>query len=318
MDGWGEERREAARRRLSLAAAGAVHALGLLVLAIRPPSVAPPRVAPYDEETIALEIVPEVAVTARESPAPPEPPLQPAPGTAALPASSLVVARVASGAVPSDDPYGEGAAALQGHGPGAGAPASADAVGSASANPPRDRALPPPLRPLAVQAPMAALGGPLGVAPAAGSEVMVAVRSAAERSGPAQGHGVARITVEEDGTVSAVTVSGVGWEAAGQGMRTALVGRKLRVPKGARGVVVALSLDAQVTRVPPVLTGEARARAMAPDTALGGADDNHGSMKDNHGGMFPGAPNMAVIDPTLLLPLKRWTVKVELVSEQGR
>jgi hypothetical protein len=75
--------------------------------------------------------------------------------------------------------------------------------------------------------------------------------------------------------------------------------------------VITLSLDAEVTRVPPVLTGEARAKPM-------GMDNAHGGVEDNHGGFGVGAPNMAVIDPTLLAPLKRRNVKVELVSEQAR
>ena len=49
-----------------------------------------------------------------------------------------------------------------------------------------------------------------------------------------------------------------------------------------------------------------------------GFDGAVGGVEDNHRGFHPGASNMAVIDPAALLPLRRRTVKVELVGEQAR
>jgi hypothetical protein len=306
MDPGGEERRETRRHRVSLALAGALHALGLLFLAARPSPIVPPPIVPED---VVVELLTEVAVSVPESSTQLVPPTSSLPGAPAVPAGAPIAARRSAAAGAADDPYGDGAVAIDGARAGSGPPVSE--APSAAASPPRDRALPPPLLPLAVRAPLAALAGPLGAVPAVGGEVMVAAQKAAERSGPAQGHGTVRITVEEDGTVSGVMVSGAGWEAAGQGLRAALAGRKLRVAKGAHGAVITLSLNAEVTRVPPVLTGQARAQAV-------GMDAPHGGVEDNHSGFHPGASNMAVIDPTLLAPLKRRNVRVELVSEQAR
>jgi hypothetical protein len=195
--------------------------------------------------------------------------------------------------------------------------ASPAASATAAAAPDR---LPPPLLPRALHAPAAALGGtpaaPEGQADmSASAQVRATVQRVAEAKGPAQGHGVIRVTVDEDGSVSGVVVSGTGWEAAASAIRAALVGRRVHVPRGARGVVIAFLADAYVTRTPPVLTGEARAQPMrsgVPAEMAPPTDDEH------RGGFHPAAPNMAVIDPRALLPLPRRVVKLDSLGEQPR
>jgi hypothetical protein len=145
--------------------------------------------------------------------------------------------------------------------------------------------------------------------------MMATAQRVAEASGPAQGHGTIRITVEEDGSVSSVVASGTGWEAAAKALRAALTGRRFHVPKGARGVVISFAVDARVTRVPPVLTGEARAQQQgiaADGWVPPPTDDEH------RGGFHPAAPKMAVINPFALLPIPRRVVKLDALGEQPR
>jgi hypothetical protein len=301
------------RFRISMAVAGAVHVGVVLLVATRS---APIAVSPPPPE----ELVPILVDLFTEAPAllPAEPVAVPA-AVAAAPAPAgpaaprkakgpLAVAGAGRGDIAASGGAGEGAGLVPG---GSDAPA-----GSAPPTPVPDRALPPPLLPLAVQAPAAVLMAPLGATQAAagltaGAQVVATAQSAADGKGPSRGHGTLRITVEQDGSVSAVSVSGVGWEAAAQAIRAALAGRRLRVPSGARGVVISLALDAAVSYVPAVLTGEARAAAVGFNGAVGG-------VEDNHHGFHPGAANMAVINPTALLPLRRRSVKVEILGEQAR
>jgi hypothetical protein len=245
-------------------------------------------------EPLAGSTAPAGTATSRRSPSAGPPARVEADGDALAAGSTLDV----RGAVPAE---------------GAPAPSVAPAV---TATPDR---LPPPLVPRALHAPagvlelpLAALQGPSGTSAAA--QVSAAVQKGADQRGPAQGRTTIRITVEGDGSVSSVTASGAGWEAAAAAIRAALSGRRLRMAAGAKGVVLALAVDATTTRVPPVLTGEARARPLN----AGPGDMTVPPIYDDHSGLHPGALNMALIDTTALLPIPRRVVKVQVVSELPR
>jgi hypothetical protein len=301
-----------------MAVAGAGHACALLIVATRPPPIAASPPPPEEVVPILVDIFTDAPALLPPVPqTPPEAVAAPA-AVAAAPAATASAQRRAQGpAALAGEGRGDTAPpAGAGEGVGLASTAPDAPAGSAPLNAVPDRALPPPLLPLAVQAPAAVLVAPLGAAQAAagltaGAQVVATAQRAADGKGPARGHGTLRITVEQDGSVSGVVVSGVGWEAAAQAIRAALAGRRLRVPSGARGVVISLALDAAVTRVPPVISGEARAAGVGFDAAVGG-------VEDNHRGFHPGASNMAVIDPTALAPLRRRSVKVELLGEQAR
>ncbi len=126
---------------------------------------------------------------------------------------------------------------------------------------------PPPLLPRAEHAPREALEAPLAALATQGvssvaAQAMGTVRRAVERGAPRQGRATLRVTVDEDGTVSSVVASGGDWEGVARAIQAALAGRRLRVPAGAHGVVISFAASATVTRVPAVLTGEARATPM--------------------------------------------------------
>lgn len=305
--------------------AAAFHGLAAVLLATRPAPRHPPPAAP-DEPIAAFDVELDTAAAATaRAPEPPEPGEAPAIGAAARPfpePRAPLHPPAARARETSAEPIVEGG---DGH-PGAGtvdAPGSGERQGSspaaaATASVTPD-SLPPPLLPRALHAPAAALGGPLAAlesqtGTSASAQVRATVQRLAETSGPTQGHGTIRITVEEDGSVSSVVASGTGWEAAAQAIRAALAGRRLRVPKGARGVTISFAADALKTRVPPVLTGEAR----ADPVGFGGGGKTSAPTDDEHRGFHPAPPNMAVINPLALLPIPRRVVKVELLGEEPR
>ena len=282
------------------------------------PRVAPPKtpgepvepIAPIAPMAIEIDTNPE----APRALAPPEAPAQSAPiAVAGARIHAARTLKAAPGSVAeSSDREGAGSAPVTGELPGS-SPAAAATVAAVP------DMLPPPLVPRALHAPAAALGGPLAAPEgqadmSASAQARATVQRVAEASGPAQGHGVIRITVDEDGSVSGVVVSGTGWEAAASAIRAALAGRRFHVPSGARGVVVSFIANAYVTRVPPVLTGEARAQPMRS----GAAEEMAPPTDDEHRGFHPAAPNMAVINPLALLPIPRRVVKLDSLGEQPR
>jgi hypothetical protein len=299
------------------AIAVACHALAVGLMMTR----GAPRVAPQRAPDEPIEPIAPIAV---EIDADPETPRAPSPPEAPARSAPIAVARartratmmlkaapesVAEGTGALLTPLGSLTEGLPGSSPAA--PATAVAV--------PDR-LPPPLLPRALHAPAAALGGPLAAPEgqadmSASAQVRATVQRVAEAKGPAQGHGMIRITVDEDGSVSGVVVSGTGWEAAANAIRAALAGRRVHVPTGARGVVISFLADAYVTHTPPVLTGEARAQSMrlaVPAEMAPPTDDEH------RGGVALPAPNAAVIDPRALLPIPRRVVKLDSLGEQPR
>ncbi len=297
----------AGRMRVAGAIALGGHALALL--ATRPPPHAPepppvvPSLPPEPFAEIAVEVdpVPELpaARLPSEAPAPPPEIASPLPAPPHRASMAPGIAKAGPGESPSA--------------PGAGGdpllPVATAALPAVAASiTARPDALPPPLLPLAVHAPPAVLGelaAPEGASPtSASAQVSGTVQRVAQTGGPRQGHGVLRITVGEDGTVTGVSASGTGWDAVASAIRAALAGRRLRVPSGARGVVISFAIDAMVTRAPPVLTGEARAHP----SGLGG---------DAYRGADTGALNMAVIDYRALLPIERRVVKLQALGEEA-
>ncbi len=289
--------------RVTTAAAVALHALALTVVATRQPLSRPLAPAIAEPELLPIELAEPAPV-----PEPPrlEGPVTPAPGAVAAsrPRSARLAARAPDPGPTASTATGAGASDEAAAGaPGIGAPS---ATALAAAGPPD--ALPPPLLPRATPAPFAALAGPLatGYGLRTSTEVMAAVQRVAQGpAAPANGHGLLRVTVDADGTVSGVSSTSASWAGMVSALRAAFAGRRFRAP-GGHGVVLAFACDAYVTSAPAVLTGEKRAE---PSSSIG----------PQGGGMsIDKAPIMAVIDYKALLPGPRRVVKVELTGEEPR
>jgi hypothetical protein len=194
----------------------------------------------------------------------------PAPAAAAGPVAATAApkARRARGPIVAAAPAsaGEGEPLSQ---ESAGAASAAPAAVTAAASaPPRD-ALPPPLVPRAIRAPEAVLEAPLAQRNAeagvdAGAQVIGAARAVADTNAPRNGRGTIEIATDADGNVVRVTSTSPSWESYARDLRAQLGGKRLRVPPGARGVAVRLSVSAEVTSAPKLLTGEEKAKPCRP------------------------------------------------------
>jgi len=295
------------RMRVTATTAVVLHALALAFAATE--KAPPPSADPAAVELDPIEIV--------EAPTP----------LRALPVEPAV-APVATTGAPSPVARPRVAAHARAPGASSGGAAAAEASSSEEAAPggtgltlspetsaasaPAPDALPPPLLPRAVSAPWSVLEGPLaarsaGLGLSTSSQVTATVQRVAQsEAAPANGHGMVRITVEEDGTVSGVTTTSPSWAALARALRAALAGRRFRAP-GRHGAVLSYAVDAVLTRAPALLTGEKRATA-SPD----GVGSQQGGMSVDK------APQMAVIDYQALLPVLRHVVKVELLREDPR
>ncbi len=140
---------------------------------------------------------------------------------------------------------------------------------------------------------------------ASGPLVAAARAAASIAAAPAEGSATFRIDVGTDGSVNSVTADHGAWKATASALRSALAGRRLRVPPGAAGVSVELRVDARITNAPRLLTGEekvkpcSQARGRLP---WGGSPDTTPT-------------NTGCIDATALLPLRRRLVSVALLRE---
>ncbi|APR77615.1 Hypothetical protein A7982_02962 [Minicystis rosea] len=298
-----------------MAVAVALHllVLGSLRLA-RPPLPSTPS-AMRAETTIDLAIDPP-----SDPPASIEAPrasvsTEASPATVARATSPRSVARKPSAAPQVDGP-GQGAvpsaagpvAAAEVGGDHA-APSAGDVSASPAAKGAKGDALPPPLVPRAVHAPRGvfdALTAPHEASPASGAapQLIGLARSVADASAPQRGHGTVRIDIDEGGNVTRVSATSPSWEAYARALQAKLAGRRLRVAPGAHGAVVKLAVDADVTAVPRMLTGEAKAMPCRP-------------MDRDQAGRSDAIPNVGCNDLTALLPIPRHRVNVSIASEQS-
>jgi hypothetical protein len=280
-----------------------------------PPAAPSPAAAGAPPDTLDIEW---------SAPPEPTPPAEPLDAPAARPGAGLPRRPAPATRVAAAPAGGLGAlAGPAGDGPVGDAPGLEQAPGASPSAAVTSTALPdglpPPLMPRAVRAPRGVLEIPLATrqgqtGTSASAQLMATVQRSADAGGPPGGRGTIRVVIDADGSVSSVTATGVGWEEAARRIRAALGGRRLTVPKGARGLVVSFAAEARVTRAPAVLTGEARAqpaRAGTPEWAAPPTDDNH------RGAAVP-PPNMAVIDALALVPLPRRVVTVVLLGEEPR
>lgn len=299
------------------AAAVALHALALLGLSVsRPP---PPPDGPSPQ---AMDLVTVTLDATSEPPSPraaaPAAPLPPSAGVDTdVRARKPILGRASerAPAVPAEPEPATGAtgAVVTGTDPDAFSAPDMGPAPSLTTIPPVSAppdALPPPLVPRAIPAPSAIFGSQFSAndnAPPAsgGAQIIGTVRAVAEQSAPRNGHGTIRVEVDGTGAVVRVTSSSPSWAAAARSLQASLAGRRLRVPSGGRGVILLFSVDAEITKAPPVLTGEAKA---APCSA----------EKKDQVGRVGGLPEPGCIDVLALLPLPRHRVTVKLAGEQPR
>lgn len=170
--------------------------------------------------------------------------------------------------------------------------------------------LPPPLAPRAMRAPSAVFGDqidPLRAAPSssAGAQLLGSIRALANQGAPQNGRGVIRIEVDATGAVTGVTSSSPSWEKVARSLAASLVNRRVRVPSGKRGLVITYAVDADVTTVPPAITGEVKATPCKLE-------------QTNDVGRYGRLPDPGCIDVLALLPIPRHRVTVKLLGEQVR
>jgi hypothetical protein len=170
-------------------------------------------------------------------------------------------------------------------------------------------ALPPPLVPRPIRAPAAVFGARIdardGVSPSSGgAQILGAVRAVADKGAPRNGHGTIRVEVDATGAVTRVTSSSPSWGKVARSIQAALAGRRIRVPSGGRGLAITVAVDADVTNVPPLITGEAKA---APCSRV----------ETDQVGRLGRLPDPGCVDWLALLPLTRHRVSVKLVGEQA-
>ena len=168
--------------------------------------------------------------------------------------------------------------------------------------------LPPPLLPRVTPAPSAVFGTTIpsrdGVSPSSGgAQILGTVRAVAAKGAPRNGHGTIRIEVDATGAVTRVTCSSPSWEKVARSIQASLAGRRIRVPSGARGLAITMAVEADVTRVPPILTGEVQA---APCSQI----------ESDKIGRVGRVPDPACTDVLGFLPLPRHRVSVKLLAEQ--
>lgn len=140
---------------------------------------------------------------------------------------------------------------------------------------------------------------------ASGPIVAAARVAAGAMTAPAEGSTTLSINVGADGSVNSVTANHDAWKTTANALRSALAGRRLRVPTGAAGVSVELRVDARVTNAPPLLTGEDKVKPCSQGRgrlAWGGSPDT------------TPAPT-GCIDVLSLMPLRRRQVSVALLRE---
>lgn len=169
--------------------------------------------------------------------------------------------------------------------------------------------LPPPLLPRVTPAPSAVFGTTIpsrdGVSPSSGgAQILGTVRAVAAKGAPRNGHGTIRIDVDAAGAVTRVTCSSPSWDKVARAIQASLAGRRVRVPSGARGLAITMAVAADVTRVPPVLTGEVQA---APCSQI----------ESDKIGRVGRLPDPACTDMLGFLPLPRHRVTVKLLAEQA-
>lgn len=317
-----ERRRPPGRTRgplaASLALAAAAHLAALAWLAGRAPSDGPAPGAPVPPPpSFEISLVEEPALPpSPPDAAPPPNDAPPAPAAAARPRQAA--APLAAEASPPGAPA-----------PAAEAPPALSAAGSEAAAP-RNFSLGSPT-PAFAWGERAALPGPRAE-PGPAAAALAALRDALAQSerarglttsgpivdaaravanaaaAPAEGSTTLTVDVGADGSVSSVAAGNGAWRATADALRSALTGRRLRVPSGASGVSVALRVDARVTNAPRLLTGEEKVKPC-----------NQG--KGRH--PWPGSPDTApaptgCVDADALVPLRRRLVSVTLLRETPR
>jgi hypothetical protein len=300
--------RSASRMASTTVVAAALHALALLGLALtRPlhPAVNAPVNAP-DLVPVTLEAIHEPGPARGKAPLESSPPAR-AGSRVRTPAPSR--GRAGSrGPRPAD----AGEERVAGPPRDLGSDPSSIAAPAASApaaSAPAASALPPPLLPLVTPAPSAVFGTLMpsraGVSPSSGgAQILGAVRAVAQQGAPRNGHGTIRIEVDAAGAVTRVTCSSPSWDRVARSIQASLAGRRLRVPSGARGLAITMAVDADVTRVPPVITGETKATPCS-------------QLESDQVGRSGRLPDPGCVDALGFLPLPRHRVSVKLVAEQA-
>lgn len=171
--------------------------------------------------------------------------------------------------------------------------------------------LPPPLLPRAERAPSAVLEAPLAERTAnlglgAGGQVLGIARTVAGAAAPQRGHGTISIETDANGSVTRVGSTSPGWEAFARDLRAKLAGKRLRVPPGARGVIVRLAVNADVTGAPPALTGESKAVPCRPQ-----------ERERDQAGRIDVVLNVGCQSWQSYVPLPRHRVSVSIAGEQA-
>lgn len=304
-------------RRLNVAAliALASHALVLTIVALTRPAPKPASAVPSDEEIVAIDaVVDEPArkeeargdtegssVGVREEAARPE-------AARARRRRGPVVAKAVGGEREGEEGGGEGDAEgagegkASGSGDGAGAEAKQDAPAAAT----RSDTLPAPLVPRVNPAPSAVFDvQPVEQGRAAavslGSAIQASVTGGAEAKAPQHGHGEIRVEVGADGAVLGVTATSPSWGDAARAIAQRLVGRKLRVPEGAKSVTVTYKVDADATNPKNYLQGDPR--VLVPC----------GTIDKDTAGRMDWQPNVMCAAPGVRL---RFDVSIKLIGEE--
>lgn len=317
----------------SMAIAAALHISALIGLWSALPPLSPPETQAIEVLAIELDLDPSAPSPAPSASSATAPPLiAPPPGLAA-------VARVerpahATRDLGSRDPYenvvpdarpdartdpGTGAATGTGAvtDPGASIGATAQAPagsGSAAPNTPPvapDLVTPPPLLPLAIHAPSAVLDAPLaqrGAASGAGAsaQVMTAAHAIPDAKAPTTGRGTIKIETDANGLVLRVTTSNLAFGPYASELSAKLNGKRLRVPPGARGVLIQLAVDANTTAVPKLITGEATATPC-----------RNPEYEKDQAGRNDVALNPACNNWQSFMPFSRHRVSVSVITEKA-
>jgi hypothetical protein len=194
--------------------------------------------------------------------------------------------------------------------PSASAPPGAGSSGVAAPSAPADEALPPPLFPRPLQAPRAvfeSLSGQPYATPGsgAGGQVLGVARAIADADAPRKGRGTISIETDPNGNVTRVRSTSPSWETFAKNLAAKLAGRRLRVPPGAKGVLIRLAVNAEVTTAPAAITGESKAQ---PCRGPQFERDNAGRQDFRL--------DMGCQDWSAFTPVERRRVSVSLAGEQ--
>ncbi|MFT3766025.1 MAG: hypothetical protein QM820_10985 [Minicystis sp.] len=292
----------------SMAVAAALHVSAFAGLwRARPKGTAPAPVA---------SLVTTIDIAMDPAPSPPvPPPVADAPSDEVKRDPGTTVPRVTAASrarrgAPADAPAasGDGLVIDDGAAP---APAATGAGDTAVSPAPKSDSLPPPLVPRAIRAPSAVFDGALprpdtSGGTGAGSQIVGSARAIADTKAPRTGHGTVTIEIDAGGNVTRVGSTSPGWEIFARELQAKLSGRHLRVPSGARGVIVRLAVSADVTKAPAALTGEAKATPCRPP-----------ERDRDQAGRADVILNVGCLDWNALVPLPRHRISVSLAGEQA-